>query len=840
MRVLKFGGSSLKTAASVKQVIKIIKHKKQLNQIAVVVSAFSGVTDQILSAIQTDNMEKRNLILSEICKTHFNMAEQFLSSQLFGRFTSEFTNLLHPFAARISDAENPEIDERTADYLLSFGEKMSALLIRYILNAASVNAVHVHADECLITDSKFGYANVLFSESRPRVKFLSAYISKGITPVITGFIGRTMDGYTTTLGRNGSDYSATALASLLKADIVEIWTDSDGILSADPQIYSKAKWISRLSINEAKVLSGYKNDVLHSRTIEPLELGRIPMVIKNVYNPHHDGTLITVKQEPQPYSDAVKSIVIEKDLSLITINISEQEENSFLNTIIKETLQRLALPELVYWDHGKYTVAVPEPKKNEFVLLLGSKLFHHGFNWKIGISVSPNTVDFIGLVGDNIHQYVALNQSLEQFFPEQGIQAKPIHLNPKKHTLEYIGKFGSNPPLEALHSLLFAPEPINLVIAGITGKVGRSLVELLNKSLFISPEIPVNILGAINSTTMVFKPNGIPVENIYDELNRGKERDGKEFLNNCLKTDKQYIFVDVTPAKEIVDFYEPLLLEGIPVVTANKIANSADGFYYDQIRAIRKQLNIPMLYETNVGAATPIIELIQQLNIFPDSVVKIEAVLSGTLSFLFSKLNEGISFSEAVREAIHLGYCEANPLTDLKGVDAVRKLLILLREIGKQLEISDIDVEELVPKDLEFTGNNELVAQLKEMDHVWDEKVREARNQGQKLVYLAVYENNRASIKVKRVSLTDVWANTSFSENVFKIYIKGFESQPLTLIGAGAGPEWTAYGVLKDVVKAWGSVPGQKIRMPVHVKRNPDMIEPETNIGKEAQLEYLN
>lgn len=840
MRVLKFGGSTLKNIASVEKVINIIKHKSQSNQIVVVVSAFFGVTDKILSIIHSNNVDIKKKTFSEIKNLHLEIAEYFLPPFQFKNFQTEVTRLLQPLYSYIQQTSSSNIDEKNTDFLLSFGEKMSALLIKFILSSYSINAINCNADNFLITDNKFGYANVLFAESRTRIRFIYDYLSRGYLPVITGFIGRTLDGFTTTLGRNGSDYSATILAGLLKADIVEIWTDSDGILSADPKLFSAAKWIPVLSINEAKVLSSYKNNVLHSRTIKPLEFGRIPLVIKNVYNPHHPGTLISVKQNLNYRKKAIKSIVIEKDISIITLTLPEKIENSSLNLLIQETLQRLAVPELFYWTGGRYLVLIPDQKKDEFILELGSKLFHYGFNWKIGISASPDTYNFLGMIGENVEQNYTLRENLERFFKERKIKVEPITVGNKKHAIEYIGTFDSNQILKELHSYLFKPETIYLVIAGITGKVGSSLVQFLKDKLYIPSDASIKILGAINSRKMVFKEDGITLENINEELHQGKEKDVALFLKECLKSDKPFIFVDLTSAKEIADFYEKFLLEGIPVVTANKLINSSDSFVYTQIRSLRNQLSTPMFYETNVGAATPIIELLQNLSIAKNSIVKIEAVLSGSLSYIFSQLNEGVLFSEAVKHAIDLGYCESNPLTDLRSVDAKRKLLIILREIGKQIDFSDIEVEQLIPDDLHYVNDSELIAQLKSFDPFWKKKIQNAAAHGHKLIYKAVFENEKASLGVQSVPSSDILAHTTFSENVFRITIQGFENQPLTLIGAGAGPEWTAYGVIKDILKAWNYLLDQQM---LAVNEMPydkllEVTRKQNNIREEYPLEY--
>ncbi len=804
MKILKFGGSSLKNVSTIGQVVNIIKEKIKTDRIVVVASALSGVTDMLLELIRniSGDLKKNRQLLWEIHNLHIALANDCLSRSQ-DLFIREFEVLFTFFLKEWEEKRAGNTSVQFTDRILAYGEKWSVTLLENVLKENDISCKKFFADDFLITDSEFNHANIQFHKSRRSVAPVEEYIRQNGIPIVTGFIGRTEKGETTTLGRNGSDYTATALALLLKADLVEIWTDSNGILSADPAVYENAVNIPFLSFREARALSRYKSNVLHPRTIEPLELSGIPLLIKNVYQPQHKGTLIAHRDPNAPQQNQVASLIVEENLQKIRLYGQRIEENEILFKVLDEVTGRLGIPDLHMLSGNTCEVFVPAEKRDEFVLLIGSQLWQYNFLSEIKISVSDQQYQFIAVVGENIHQTGQIPAPIREWMTNTDVDVFPVTSGRKPHTVEFI--FQHNNPwqiLDTIHQSLFNRPVIHLYIAGPTGKVGKAFLHLLQSNQDPVHQFRFKIAGVINSRNYVVDHDGIPVHEIEHRLQQGNSYDPEQFMNLISHGPGIKLFVDITPSETIALFYEKLLLNSVGIVTANKVANALPFLHYQQLHALAEQKQVPFLYETNVGAATPVIGMIKDFATISDRVRKIEASLSGTLSFILFRLNQGKPFSEALKEALDSGFCEPNPLIDLHCIDAARKLIILMRELGLQPDFNDVIREPLVPLHVPYINDRQLLEDVRELDEFWRKRVSDARKKGKVLALIGSFDEQTAQIQVREVRENSIWNQVSFSENIFRVFIKGFEQHPLTLIGAGAGPEWTAYGLIRDIHKA--------------------------------------
>lgn len=807
MKILKFGGSSLKTAETIRQVLSIIAEKKKKADLVVVVSALYGLTDELITFCHSASLS-RDLIRSfaeEIAGRHQSLGIALIRSpRILRDYSQKLSELKEVFfqTAGLLMSESSHWN-RLKDAILSYGEKFSSVLVSAALKDRGLNAVPVFADQVLVTSGDFGHATIDFVKSSARMNALREAVHEGKVPVVTGFIGSTPEGYTTTLGRNGSDYTATSLANLLHADLVEIWTDSNGILTADPDLYDKAVPLKHLSFREAKALSRYRNDVLHPRTIEPLEYKGIPLLIKNVYQPHHHGTIISFFNPRLDANWLVKSFVFSGNLLKISIISRKIAENQIFDALLDRLFQRLGIPSLVYPHELGADVYVPAEVKEQFILLLGSELVQTGYRIPFQIQISPKNFSFIGAIGENLHTNDQLEKEITGRLYRQTSQVQVRRDGQRPHAMEFfLDDVEPSGVLSLLHDYLYFRRRVHLFIAGASGKVGTSLLRRLEEWQNGENEVELVISGAINSTRMIISDNPIPAGEVLFRLAGGEKKNLDRFIRKISEFQEPAIFIDVTPSEEVARMYEKILLNGIGLVTANKIANASDETYYRQIHNIARLLKIPFYYETNVGSATPIIDLLQKLHGNHEEIYRIEALLSGTLAFIMNQVNEGIPFSAAILDAIERGYCEPDPMIDLAGKDAARKFVILLREIGFPVELEDIPVEALIPEEELLPDRSNLLQVAAARDQHWKIEAENARKAGKRLVYLAVFEPSGFSLRVEKVSESSIWAVGNLSENIFRVYLKDFPDTPLTLTGFGAGIEWTARGVFSDILKA--------------------------------------
>lgn len=811
MKVFKFGGSSLGSEASIKNVLQIIRDAQAEGDIAVVVSAFQGTTNVLIDMANRakDGDEGYEDSLMELHDLHLERVKAFIpvekqSSMVASvkkRF-NELEDILHGiFLVR-------EFSVRTLDVVMSFGERLSALLVAQTMCAQGMDAFDMDAREVLVTDGTHGQAKVDFEKSFENI---SHYLKdkKGI-PIMTGFIARSHEGYTTTLGRSGSDYSASLLGAALKADAIEIWTDVDGVMSADPRKVKEAFCVPEMSYEEAMELSHFGAKVIHPSTMKPAIEQGIPIIIKNTFNPSHSGTTISQNGAKDQVLVGISSIENAAILNLkgggmmgipgmaerLFGSLAEQEVNVIL------IAQASSEHSICFAVHEEDSKRAQETIDNEFKL-----------EQEVGhvepIEVLEN-VAILAAVGQNMCGRRGTAGMLFRALGENGINILSIAQGLSELNISFIIRQEQvKKALNVVHQAFFLSEvkKVHLFIAGV-GTIGKELLsQIESQSAILEEKIGIKLVvnGLANSRKMLLSDTPVQLDAWSGALEKGTPHSSpSEFFEGMVALNKSYaIMVDCTANDHIPDIYADCLKAYIPVVTPNKKANSRPFDEYQSLRELSREYGAGFYYETNVGAGLPIIETLKDLLGSGDEVIEIEGILSGTLSYIFNQFTGEKPFSAIVKEAQDQGFTEPDPRDDLSGTDVARKLLILAREIGLPLEMSDINVENLVPESCRDTGSvDEFYQALKQEDSQLQSRIKSATNKNAVLRYVGVISEGKAKVELKEVPADHAFAGLKGSDNIISIRTKRYDSNPLIIRGPGAGPGVTAAGVFVDVLRA--------------------------------------
>lgn len=811
MQVLKFGGTSVANADNISKVVAIVKETVKKDKTIVVVSALGGVTDLLLSAAalaaEGDETYKDKLSLVE--QRHLEATKQLIPVT----YQSQLLSLVKKSCNEIEDICNGvfllgELTPRSKDRICSYGEWLSSQIISAKLKSDGVDNVWKDARELIVTNSNFTNAEVDFVATNEKVNefFLHQQSSLFVVP---GFIAATKNGITTTLGRGGSDYTAAIIASAMTAKLLEIWTDVSGMMTADPRLTANARIIPHISYQEAMELSHFGAKVIYPPTIQPVMTKNIPVWVKNTFAPEDPGTLI--ESVASKNGNIVRGISSINTIALLSLEGSgmigipgfskrlfEALSNEKINVILitQSSSEHSICVAVEGGSAAKAKQAVDAAFANEIALQ------------KVEPLIIEGDQSIVALVGENMKSHPGISGRMFSTLGRNGVNIRAIAQgSSEKNISAVIATKDVRKSINVLHEEFFETtyKQVNLFIIG-TGNVGAKLLDQMQQQLnFLLKQmrLQVRVIGVSNSRKMLFKEDGVDLNNWKSQLDGGETASLETFTREVInKNLRNSIFVDITANDKVASVYDQLLQKSISVVACNKIAASSAYDNYKKLKDLAREYNCQFLFETNVGAGLPVIATLNDLVSSGDRVHRIEAVLSGTLNFVFNNYDGKRKFAEVVKQAQDEGYTEPDPRLDLGGTDVMRKIMILARESGQKIEMDQIVNRSFMPASC-MTGTvaDFYAAMAKEEDH-FKVLVDEANAKGSKLKFVASYNDGKASVGLQHIGPEHDLYHLYGKDNVVLFYTDRYKEQPLVVKGAGAGAEVTASGVFADIMRA--------------------------------------
>ncbi|SFQ49695.1 bifunctional aspartate kinase/homoserine dehydrogenase I [Parafilimonas terrae] len=815
MKVLKFGGSSVANAENIQKVAAIVMSNSE--QQVVVVSALGGVTDALIKAgtlaEQTDETYKD--VLKELEKKHLDTARALLpvthQSSCLSMIKQQF-NELEEICNSVFYLK--ELSLRTRDRIISFGELLSSKIITAFLQSKHVDVEWLDSRKLIKTNSSFGFAAVNFETTNQLIITTIQALDKNIF-LAPGFISSDNNNNTTTLGRGGSDYTAAIYASSLNAASLEIWTDVSGMMTADPRWVPNAKPIERISYQEAMELSHFGAKVVYPPTIQPVRQKNIPTWVKNTFAPNDAGTVIdSITQHDGDIVTGISSINAIAVLSL------EGSGMIGIPGFSKRLFEALASANinvvLITQSSSEHSICVAV---NTSDAIKAKEVVDSTFEVEIAqAKVEPLKVEtehsVIALVGDKMKSHPGISGRMFDALGRNGINVRAIAQGSSERNISaVIAHADIKKAVNVLHEAFFENvyKQLNIFILGVGNVGGKLLGQVLQQQAFLQEHLnlQVRVTGIANSRKMLFADNGhdIDLKQWKEELSeQGEPMQLSKFVETIIqKNFRNSVLVDVTANEDVAKVYEQLLSKAVSVVACNKIAASASYTHYSELKSLAKEYNALFLFETNVGAGLPVIGTLNDLRRSGDVVTKIQAVLSGTLNFVFNNYDATRPFAEVVKQAQDEGYTEPDPRLDLGGTDVMRKILILAREAGEQLEMEDITNNGFLPEEC-FKGSVDdfYKAMLKHEDH-FKKLYKAAASENCKLKFVAEFINSPEG-KTANVGLKHIPADSDFyhlygKDNIVLFYTQRYPEQPLVVKGAGAGADVTASGVFADIIR---------------------------------------
>jgi len=811
MQVLKFGGTSVANAENINKVISIVSEASKKGKTIVVVSALGGVTDLLLGAAtwaaEGNELYKEKLAVIE--QRHLEAVKNLIPVAQ----QSQLLSLVKKACNEIEDICNGifllrELTPRSKDRIGSYGEWLSSQIITAKFKANGLDAAWKDARELILTNSSFTVAEVEFGITNSRIKdFFSNQTA--LISILPGFIAMDKDGVTTTLGRGGSDFTAAIIASAVNASVLEIWTDVSGMMTADPRLTTNARIIPHISYQEAMELSHFGAKVIYPPTIQPVMGKGIPVWIKNTFAPADQGTLIESASKRD--GDIVRGISSINSIVLISLEGSgmigipgfskrlfEALSSEKINVILitQSSSEHSICVGIDAASAGKAKQAVDTAFANEIALEKVEPL-----HIEMDLSI-------VALVGENMKSHPGISGRMFSAMGRNGVNIRAIAQgSSEKNISAVIATKDVRKAINVLHEEFFETtyKQVNLFIIG-TGNVGAKLLGQLQQQLsFLQQQLhlQVNVAGLSNSRKMLINEDGINPGDWKEKLSTGNSANLEEFVNEIISHNlRNSIFVDITASDKVAAVYDQLLQKSVSVVACNKVAASSAYDSYKKLKDLAREFNCQFLFETNVGAGLPIIATLNDLISSGDNIHRMQAVLSGTLNFVFNNYDGTRKFAEVVRQAQDEGYTEPDPRLDLSGTDVMRKIMILAREAGQKIEMDDISNNSFMPEECMKGSVEDFYKEMEKYESHFQGLLKAANDKGCKLKFVASFENGKASVGLQNIDPKHDLYHLYGKDNVVLFYTDRYKEQPMVVKGAGAGAEVTASGVFADIIRA--------------------------------------
>ncbi len=811
MKVLKFGGTSVGSAASIQTLLNILKDEvKNEDKPVVVLSAMGGVTNLLASmAEDAANGKEFTAQLAELERRHFEVVKTLLSVQnqnpAFTRLKIHFNQLEELLQGILTLRE---LTPKTRDQVLSFGERCSTIMVSKIAAQHFKDVLYVDAAEVIKTDSAFGNAKVNTELTELLIRTLQQE-NKDKILFVTGFIAGNDVGQTTTLGRGGSDYTAAIFGAALNAKEIQIWTDVNGMMTADPRMVKKAFSLAELTYTEAMELSYFGAKVIYPPTMIPAFLKKIPIVIKNTFEPEFVGTVI--RHDCKASTLPIKGISSINNISILNLEGSGMVGKSgfsgrLFSLLAREQINIILITQSSSEHSITFAVSPQDTERakqvieQEFELELLAKKLEH--------LVIEKNLAILAVVGENMKQTPGMSGKLFHALGRNGVNVRAIAQGSSEYNISVIiSAQDLSKALNAVHDAFFVQltKTLHAFCLG-TGNIGKTLFAQLNAHtdyLKDNNGIQVKVAGISNTRKMTFNSDGVSLDTWQADIESSPyTADLKEFiakmkdmnLPNC-------VFIDNTASPKPIEFYEDVFKANISVITCNKIGNSGSYAQYRTFKDTARRHGVDFFYETNVGAGLPIINTLKNLMNSGDRVQRIEAILSGTISFIFNNFKGEANFHDVVKEAQEKGYTEPDPRDDLSGKDFMRKMLILARDAGYPMEEADVEIQSVLPQaSIEATSVDDFYATLKAEDAHFAKLKDQAEKDGKVLRYIGKLEDGKVTINLQMVDESHPFYMLSGSDNIISFTTDRYKERPLVVKGPGAGAEVTAAGVFADLI----------------------------------------
>jgi len=804
---MKFGGSSLATAEKFNHVVALLENQQQ--HLCAVFSAPQGITNDLVTLItlinqqqglthQLDLISQKLLTISSDCaamRADFNASK---SQQQTANLLDHLRNWAQG-CAMIGFCP-----KQTEAQILSTGEKFSTLLMATLLRTQSPVTV---LDPRSFIQTEDDSDNPIADTERCQQVFNKQYPALTEISVMPGFYGVNPAGNLVTLGRNGSDYSAAILAACVEANACEIWTDVDGIYNVDPRLVDKAQLIEQMSYQEAIELSYFGAKVLHPKTITPLAKNEIKCVIKNTENPSHPGTIISKNISEQRTVKAISNL---SDVAMINVSGPGMKGMVGMASRVFSSMSEAKISViLISQSSSEYSISFCIPGAE---VKLAISTLNHAFKLELknGLLEPVQCHDklaIITLIGDRMHHQKGTASRFFSALSQARVNIMSIAQDSSERSISAVIKANRvEDAVVTCHQKLFLKKPrIEAFLIGC-GTVGQELIKQINKqqNWLKAKNIELNLVGIANSKHCLLHADGIDLQNWQTQLTQCDQGLSLKLLKNFVKKAHltNPVIIDCTSNQDFAMSYLDYLEADFHIVTANKKANTASLKFYHQIQLMAAKHQRRFLYETNVGAGLPVIDNLQNLLRAGDELIQFEGILSGSLSYIFGKIHQGLSLSQATQKARQLGYTEPNPAEDLNGLDVARKVLVIAREAGIPLELSDVELQAVVPEELAvLSDGDEFMRQLSDYDDQFQKLIDDAENNNQKLRYVGLIRDQKCAVKIIPVKQDHPLYEIEAGENALAINTQYYQPKPFIIRGYGAGAKVTAAGLFGDLMR---------------------------------------
>ncbi|PWW30724.1 MULTISPECIES: bifunctional aspartate kinase/homoserine dehydrogenase I [unclassified Chryseobacterium] len=814
MKVLKFGGTSVAHSQNILLMEKIVKRESLKSKVVVIVSALHGVTDQLIKAAEQasvndenysqaiQNLEEKHISL---VKELFPIAEQSSWLSFVKRHFNDIEDLCNGIAVL------GELTDRIKDKIASYGEFLSSKIIAARLQHEGLDCVWMNSAELIRTDSNFTHAKVDFKSTDHNI---ARFLNENQNHIIVGpgFIAKDEKNNATTLGRGGSDYTASIIAAAIDAEELQIWTDVSGMMTADPRLVSNAKPISEISYHEAMELSHFGAKVLYPPSIQPVMVKNINLHIKNTFDPDAEGTLISHQlQSSEDEKQIAVGISNMNSIALLTLEGSGMVGIPGISAKLFQCLSHEKINVILITQGSSehsITIAIEEKEALRAEHAINSS-FADDINLKRVYAVKIETgLSIVALVGESMKSRSGVSAKMFGCLGNNGVNIRAIAQGSSERNISIvISEKDSKKAVNVLHEDFFESEikQIHLYICG-TGNVGSKLIQqIYDQNDYLKENFLINlrIAGISNSRHMMFSDQGISQENYLNWNQQGEKASAREFADEIIYRNlRNSVFVDVTASPEVPEVYESLLKRSVDIVACNKIAASSDFRKYKTLKNTARNHNCSFYFETNVGAGLPVIGTINDLIKSGDQIQSIKAVLSGTLNFVFNEYDGNRTFSEVVAQAQKEGYTEPDPRLDLSGTDVARKILILAREAGYPLQFEDIENRGFLPEECMEGSVENFYEKLTVYEDHFKNLLNNAKNEGKILKYVAEFEDGKARVGLQHIAPDSDLFHLYGKDNIVIFKTLRYSEQPLVVKGAGAGADVTASGVFADIIRS--------------------------------------